>query len=307
MKIIQGGCKSIIMIKKRVTDELVFLVKTAVAFGLGFLFTFGASRVLGELLEKKELDMLLNQQELPKATLELIGMQKLQQFPAEVEVFFLISMVSNLAIMGVIFAHSVHTMRQSVGQGSAGLLLLQVTKKRIYFVAECIRILLAAWLTWGIYMMGMFLAGGFLAKGVDISISSKVVDILSTMTVWGVVVALLVASISVLYGIKQQYRMHGFDFGLVLMGISFVIGNAYKIPQYIGQKQVEQMVNAQQTMEVMRTMKSFRWANPLSWLNPFNIYNKVLDVEMLWSYAGVAVLVFAVAGAVFCVRDWWEV
>lgn len=295
------------MIKNRVINELVFLMKVVLTFGIGILVLFGVSHVLGDLLAEKEVEMVLNQQELPKAMLELIGMQQLQQFPANIEVFFLSILVLNLIVMGMIITHSICAMRQGLERGSFGFLFVQVMKKCTYFIIEIFWTLVIAFLTWGIYVSAIFITAKLLLKNVEAMVATKVYVVIESMSTWGLGVVVLLVAISVLYGVKQSYRMHGMDFGIAIMGVGFIIGNAYKIPQYIGHKQIEQMVNAQETMEVMRMMKEFRFASPFSWLNPFNIYNHVMDVEMIWCYVGMAVLLFVIAGAVFCLRDWWEV
>lgn len=303
----QGGCKLDVMIKHRVINELMFLLKMIIAFGIGVLIVFGASHLLGGVLAEKELEMALNQQEISKAMLELIGMQQLAQFPASIEVFFLLVLVLNLIVVCVIIAHSVHAMRRNLEQGAFGFLFVQVTKKHIYFIIELLRTLVVAFCTWGFYVVALFVTAAFLLSDAELLVADKVYEILSTMSIWGIAIVLLFVAIAVLYGIVQGYRMHQVDFGLAIIGVGFVIGNAYKIPQYIGQKQIEQMVNAQETMEIMRMMKTLRIACPFSWLNPYNIYNHVLDAGILWIYVAVALLVFAIAGAVFCLRDWWEV
>ena len=295
------------MIKDRVARELIYLIKTALIFAGMLGITIVLSHVLGGALAAKELEMLENEQVLATAMLELIGMQMLQQFPANIEVFFLIIMVLNLIVMGTIIGHSVHAMRKSVEQGAFGFLYMQTMHTGMYFGITVLLVLMTALLTWGIYSAELFLASNFLLKGYGAAVFSSVYAILTSIAGLGAGVVVLMVSISVLYGVAQSYSMHGVDFGLAIMGLSFVLGNVYKIPQVIGHNQIEQMINAQQTMEVARMLKQIRFLCPFSWLNPFNIYNYILSPRMIGSYVIVAVAIFVIAGVVFCLRDWQEV
>lgn len=295
------------MIKSKIAHEIIYLIKTALAFAGMIVITIVLSQILGEALAAKELEMIENEQVLATAMLEMIGMQALQQFPANIEVFFLIIMVLNLIVMGTIIGHSVHAMRKSVEQGAFSFLCVQTMSVWMYFCVTALMALLVALLSWGIYSTELFFASNFLLKGYGMAVFSSVYAILKSVAILGAGVVVLMVAISVLYGVAQSYSMHGVDFGLAIMGISFVLGNVYKIPQMIGHNQIEQMINAQQTMEVARMLKQMRFLCPFSWLNPFNIYNYILSPRMIGSYMMVALAIFVIAGVVFSLRDWQEV
>ena len=295
------------MIKRKITSELIYLLKVMLVLAIWNVVVFFASQILGGLLADREAEMLLNKETISKAALELVGMQQLQQFPASVEVFFLSSLISNVVLLGSIVLHSVKMMRKSIGQGSFGFLFMQVVKKHRYFISEAIRVFAVAALTWGAYMAMMFLNGSFILKTLEVDVAEKVYDILWTMSLWGAGIVFLLVAVSVLYGISQSGNMHELDFSIVVMSVPFILGNLYKVPQYIGQLQVEAMITAQGTMKIVQVMKQFRFFCPFSWLNPFNIFNHVTEGGMIWCYVGVAALFFVVAGLIFCKRDWWEV
>lgn len=295
------------MLKRKITSELIYLLKVVVVLAVWNVVVFLVSQILGGVLAEKEAEMLVTQETVSKAALELIGMQQLSQFPAIIEVFFLSSLISNIVVLGSIVLHSVKMMRKSIGQGSFGFLFMQVVKKHHYFISESIRVFGVACLTWLSHIGMMFVTGILILKTVETDITEKICDVFTKMSLWGLAIVFLLVAISVLYGISQSGNMHELDFSIVVMSLPFILGNVYKVPQYIGQMQVEAMVNAQGTMEVVRMMKQFRFFCPFSWLNPFNIYNHVTDVGMIWCYIGVAAVIFVVAGVVFCKRDWWEV
>ncbi|MBR2045521.1 MAG: hypothetical protein IJ958_05230 [Agathobacter sp.] len=295
------------MVKNKILDGLIYLAKTIVLLGVLLVITVVLSQELGALLGEKELELIENEQVIPLAMLELIGMQALQQVPADIEVFFLIIMVLNLVVIGKIMGHSIEVMRNGVRKGAFSFLYVQTMHVWVYFVRLVLSVLVMALVTWGLYIAGVFVCSSFVFTGLEAVFLTNANVVLSTMAFRGLGVLVLMVSFSVICGVKQIYSMDGVDFTLCVMGVSFVLGNAYKIPQLIGQKQIEQMVNAQQMMEITRGLKEIRFLCPYSWLNPFNIHNRILSTRMIWSYVLVAVAIMIMAGVIFCLRDWEEV
>lgn len=250
--------------------------------------------------------MVENEEVLPAAVLELVGMQQLQIFPPQLELFFLVTMVTNVIIMGLLIGHSVHRMRESYEKGAFAFYYIQMMRPWQIYLLTIARIVFSALLVWGIYVAGVLLAGEVLCSGLTSEVLTSVPWIIYKMGMRGIVIVVLMTAIGVLYGIKQNYKMHGVDYGICLMFLGFAISNAYKIPQLIGQKQVEEMVNAQEMMQLAYTMKQVRCVYPLAWLNPFNVYHEVLDVEMITTYGWIAIMIFVVAGVSYSARDWQE-
>ena len=165
------------MIKRKITSELIYLLRVIGVLAVWNVVVFFVSQMLGGVLAEKEAEMLANQETISKAAMELIGMQQLQQFPASVEVFFLSILISNFVLLGSIVLHSVKMMRKSIGQGSFGFLFMQVVKKHRYFISEAIRVFAVAALTWGAYMAMMFFNGSFILKTLEADVAEKVYDV----------------------------------------------------------------------------------------------------------------------------------
>ena len=294
------------MVVRWILDEGKFLLKTIIIITLSLIVTVILSGVLSNVLLEKELLLEEIEKLPPLATLELIGMQSLQVFPAQVEVFFLILMVLNLVIIGLVIGHSVDRMRASFENGTFVFYYMQVMNKGIYYVFAVFRLLFVNITVWAIYILGTKIGISYIVKGLDGDVVAVVEGIHRELAVRGIGVLILMTAIGVLYGIKQNQSLYGIDFGLCVMGVLFVLGNIYKIPQFIGQKQVEAMVNAQEIMKLTYQMKQMRSICPFSILNPFSIYHNIFDADMAWRYAGIGIMVLLVAGIVFWVRNWRE-
>lgn len=294
------------MIKRWFEEEGIYFIKAMLSMGLLIVVAIVLSTVLSGPLQEREQIMVENGEVLPATVLELIGMQQLRAFPPKMEIFLIALMVANLIVMGCIIGHSVHSVRESIKKGAFAFHYVQVMQPWQYYIMVVLRTMCSALLIWGIYVIEVLLAAGILCNRLSVDVLPKVQAIVGAMAVRGIAVVMLMVAIGVLYGIKQDYRMHGVDFGLCLIGVSFIVSNAYKIPQYFGQKQIDEMVNAQDMMNLAFQMKQVRFVCPFAWLNPFNIYHNILETGVLWSYGLVAVGILVAAGVVFWKRDWWE-
>lgn len=295
------------MIKQWLKKEGIYFIKMFSTFAVLGVLAVLLSQLLAGVLQERELLMVENEEVLPATVLELIGMQQLQVFAPELEIFFIIMMVTNLIIMGAIIGHSVHSVRESIEKGALSFYYVQVMKSWQYFAITVLRVVGSALVLWLAYVIEMMLAGVILcACNPALTGEEIVLTVLLEMAWTGIPVVLLMSSAGMLYGIKQGYSMHGVDYGLCILGISFLIGNIYKIPQYVGQMQIDEMTNAQEMMNLAYQLKQIRWICPFAWVNPYNIYHSVLGQGMLWGYLGVAILILIVTGVVFSKRDWWE-
>ena len=294
------------MTKRRLIDEGIYLLKAAIAFAVCMVVAVLFSSILSGALLEREQQMVETGQVPSDAILELVGVQELRVFPPQVEIFFLLLMILNLIPLGMIIGHSVQSMRRSFEQGAFAFYYVQVMERWMYYGLTLLRILLAGVLIWGIYIVEVILASSFVTRGLGAEIGAVVSSVFGTMAWRGIGIVLLMVAFGVLYGICQYYRLHGVDYGLFLIGISFTLGNLYKIPQVVGYKQIEEMVNAQMTMKVVYYMKQLRFLCPFSWLNPFNIHHNILNESVIWGYGLVAVVILVVAGIIFWKRDWQE-
>ncbi|MBQ8519563.1 MAG: hypothetical protein IJ455_08200 [Agathobacter sp.] len=294
------------MAKRRLVDEGIYFIKAAIVFAICMVVAVALSSILSGVLQEREQQMIEIGQIPSDAVLELVGMQEIQVFPPQVEIFFLLLMISNLLPLGAIIGHSVHSMRYSFEQGAFAFYYVQVMERWMYYGLTLLRILISSMLTWGIYIVEVILASGFVSRDLGAEIGEAVLAVLGTMARRGSGIVVLMVALGVLYGVCQYYRLHGADYGLFLIGLSFILGNLYKIPQLIGYKQIEEMVNAQMTMKVVYYMKQLRFLCPFSWLNPFNIQHNILNESVIWGYGLVAVVILVVAGIIFWKRDWQE-
>jgi len=294
------------MLIRRIIDESKYFIKTIIGIGVLMVIAVVLSSLLSGLLEEQELLMVENEEILPPTVLELVGMKELQIFPPQLEVFFLIIMVTNVIVMGLLIGHSVHRMREDYERGTFIFFYMQKMRPWQYYLMSVLRIVLSAFVVWAIYMAGVVLACEVVCREMSSDVLGMVTHILEEMAVRGVPVVLLVVAVGVLYGIKQNYKMHGVDYGICLIALGFVAGNAYKIPQFIGQKQIDEMVNAQEMMKIAYTMKQARVVCPFAWLNPFSIHHEVLDISVLNTYGWIAIALLVVAGVIYSMRDWQE-
>ena len=287
-------------------DEGIFLIKTVIGMALLLSFAVVVSVFLSNALLEKETAM----QQMGKlpvvAVMELVGMQSLQVFPPQVEIFFLMLMVLNMVVMGAVIGHAVHGVRRSFETGVFAFFYMQVMDKGLYYVYTVLRLLLVSIMAWLMYMVEVMISLSFVVKGLDVEVIATVEAIQGEMLLRGIGVLIFMLGIGVLYGIQQYHGMHGVDFGLCVMGICLALGNFYKIPQFIGYKQVEAMVNAQVTMRVAYYMKQLRFLCPFSYINPYNIYHNTLNESVVGVYMLIGIAIMVVAGIIFWKREWRE-
>lgn len=295
------------MLKQKLREDVLYLIKIAVVYLVLLLLVFVVASPVGGVLQEREALMASKDETIPLAMLEFVGIQKLGQFPAKVEVFFLGILILNLIFVVGTFAHGVSAMRESYEKSRFSFFFMQIMPLWKNYILVLGEILIVSLLSWGIYTMEIGIVGKVLTSDLYADETSLVSALLEYMSARGIALVLFITALGMLFGMLQSRRIHGVDIGLGIVGVSFVLGNLYKIPQYIGYTQVQAMVNAQKTMETMRALKSLRIVCPFSWLNPVNIYNGILESNQLWIYLVLAVLLFIVGGLWYCRRDWLEV
>ena len=295
------------MLKQKLKEDVFYFIKMALVYVVLVLVVFLLANSAGEVLQERENLMAAQDEMIPSAMLEFVGMQKLGQFPAKMEVFFVGLMILNIVVLIGIFVHGFSAMRRSFVKSRFSFFFMQIMPLWKNYVLWAGEILLTGLLGWAIYIFVVGIFGGMLTADMYVDDGVLFRALLEYMGARGISLALFVTALGMFFGLALEQRFQPVDLGLGLTGVSFVLGNLYKIPQYIGYTQVQQMVNAQETMETMRALKELRILCPFAWLNPINIYNGILDSKELWVYLLLAVLLLVAGGLWYCKRDWKEV
>ena len=294
------------MLKQKLREDGFYLIKATVIYFVLVLLMFVIAGPVGKVLEDREVLMAAKEETISYVILEFVGMKKLGQFPADVEVFFLGVMILNLGVMLGLFVHGVLSMRESFEKSRFSFFVMQIMplwKNYIFVLAE---ILLKATLSWWLYLLVVRGFYGILIADLHMDDKLWLQNLLEDMGVRGLVVMLFMTALGMLFGMSQNRRVHSVDIGFGIVGISFVLGNLYKIPQYIAYMQKQGVGDVDSTMKLVDGLKNLRIVCPFSWLNPVNIYNGTLKMGQLWIYALLVVLVFVVIGLWYCKRDWRE-
>lgn len=295
------------MLKQKLREDGKYLILSFVTYLSFVLLAFLISGPLGKVLEEREVFMAAKDEAIPFVILEFVGMQKLGQFPADIEVFFLGLMILNLGVMVGFFVHGVSAMRNSFEKSRFSFGAVQIMplwKNYIFVLAE---ILLKALLGWWIYMSVVSSFCGILASDLHVDDRTWILALLKDVSMCGVVLVLFMTVLGMLFGMSQHHRVHSIDVGLAMVGASFVLGNLYKIPQYIAYMQERGIGDVEKTMELVNVLKNFRILCPFSWLNPVNIYNGTLKMSQLLIYIVLGVVLSVVIGLWYSRRDWMEV
>ena len=295
------------MLKQRLKEDVVYLIKITIVYLLLVIGVYVASGLVGDVLQEREKVMMSNNEMIPSAILEFVGMQKLGQFPAKMEVFFVGLMILNLVVMASLFVRGVSAMYKSHTNGRFSFLFMQIMPLWKNYILTMGEILITCLFSWGLYILIVMGFGGLLVADMHVDSGVVLQELLGYMGTRGISLVLFMVALGMMFGTAQRQRVQPVDLSLGIIAISFVLGNLYKIPQYVGYTQVKQMIAAQKTMEIVRVWKQLRIVCPFSWLNPINIYNGILDSSQLWGYLLLAVLILVMSGLWYCKRDWTEV
>lgn len=294
------------MLKQKLREDGIYLIKVAVIYLMLVLLAFAITQPVGKVLEEREVLMAAKDEAIPLVVLEFVGMQKLGQFPADVEVFFLCLMILNLGVMTGLFVHGILAMRESFEKNRFSFFVMQIMplwKNYVFVLAE---IMLKAVLSWELYILAVRVFYGFLIADLHIDDRLWLQALMDDMGARGVLLALFMTALGMLFGMSQCRRVHSVDIGLGIVGVVFLIGNLYKIPQYIVHMQEQGIGDVEKTTELVDALRNLRIICPFSWLNPVNIYNGTLKMSQLWIYGVLAILLFVTTGLWYCKRDWRE-
>lgn len=294
------------MLKQRLREDIIYLIKVAIVYFAVVLLVFVVAGPVGEVLRAREIIMAAKDQAIPSVMLEFMGMQKLGQFSAKVEVFFLGVMVLNLGVLIGIFVHGVRAMRASYEKNRFSFFFMQLMplwKGYIFVIAE---ILFVSMLSWWLYTMMLGLFADVLTSDLYIDEIAVVSSLLESVGVRGFVLVLFMSALGMAFGMLQRRKVHGTDVGLGIVGASFVLGNLYKIPQCIAYLQPAAVGDTENIVKTANVLKGLRIICPFSWLNPVNIYNRTLEVAQLGIYVVLTLLLVVVIGIWYCKRDWQE-
>lgn len=294
------------MWKIRVRDDGVYLIKMTILYTVLVLAVFFISGPVGDALLEREILMYSKGETLPSEILAFVGMQTLGHFPAKLEVFFLGLLILNLVAAMAAFLRGVHAMQASFEKGRFSFFFLQVMPLWKNYVILMGEILVTGLLGWVIYTTIVRIFAAILTSEVLPAEMDLIQSVLSDMTVRGIMVMFFMTAIGMVFGMSQKRHVQGGDICLCFLGGALVLGNMYKIPQYIAYLQTREMVRAQDTIAVFHTLKKFQVMCPFSWLNPYNIYHGFLDMKDLGIYILLATVLLVATGFWYCMRDWKE-
>ena len=306
------------MEKKKVIDGLLYLIRSAIIYVVLAALAVGASVVLRKPLLDKELELqqqteLIQQQVISKGELEkmlipteafqLVGMVKFQQVDAAYEVFFLIMMVCNLIVFGMIISHALFSFEQDEMSGNYLFYYSQINTKIGYMIRKTVNVIINSIFSWSLYIGCILIGAKVIADQFSIQLT-KINGIIVQSWKMGIIVAVLMAAIGIFYAMMKKRRMTGTIFAqYVVIGL-FMMGNLFKVTQLFAYFQRITESDAKFMEKSTDILKNLQVICPFAILNPFSILNKIVIDDAWVLYLMLTVIIITGAVMLFERKEW---
>ena len=259
-------------------------------FIMMFLLAFGSFMAMDYLPPILEQTL-----EWPKEMLAFLGMSNVYNGNTGLLVFYLGLIFTNMVAMALCM-NSANIMNEDEEWGITIFYLNQpYTKTQIFFL-RLIAFLGSVLIKWAGYICAIFVSLKFLCEKLDISFEKELTNI--HMIAWkGFPVLFLIATVIVLYSMSESRSMSYQDMALTLCMFSFLLGNAYKVTDYIAYHLRTLQQNAKQISEISETLEKFRCVYPFTLFNILNKEVSPLPENIFLIYSGI--------GALFLIISWF--
>ena len=252
-------------------------------FIMMFLLAFGSFMVMDYL--PPILEQIL---EWPKEMLSFLGMSTVYNGNPGLLVFYLGLIFTNMVAMALCM-NSANIMNEDEEWGITIFYLNQpYTKTQIFFL-RLIAFLGSVLIKWAGYICAIFVSLKFLCEKLGISFEKELTNI-HTIAWKGLPVLFLIATFIVLYSMSETRSMNYQDMALTLCMFSFLLGNAYKVTDYIAYHLRTLQQNAKQVSEISEILEKFRCVYPFTLFNILNKEVSPLPENIFLIYGGIAVL-----------------
>lgn len=259
-------------------------------FIMMFLLAFGSFMAMDYLPPILEQTL-----EWPKEMLAFLGMSSVYNGNTGLLVFYLGLIFTNMVAMALCM-NSANIMNEDEEWGITIFYLNQPYTKTQIFLLRLIAFLGSVLIKWTGYICAIFVSLKFLCEKLGISLEKELTNI--HMIAWkGLPVLFLIATVIVLYSMSESRSMSYQDMALTLCMFSFLLGNAYKVTDYIAYHLRTLQQNAKQISEISETLEKFRCVYPFTLFNILNKEVSPLPENIFLIYSGI--------GALFLIVSWF--
>lgn len=267
---------------------LFFIIMFLLAFG-----SFMAMDYLPPILEQTL--------EWPKEMLAFLGMSGVYKGNPGLLVFYLGLIFTNMLAMALC-VNSANMMNEDEEWGLTIFYLNQPYTKTQIFLLRLIAFLASALIKWAGYICAIFVSLKFLCEKLGIS-SEKELNYVQTIAWKGLPVLFLIATIIVLYSMSESRGMGYKDIALTICLFSFLLGNAYKITDYIAYHLRTLQENAKQISEISEILEKFRCVYPFTLLNILNEEVSPLPKNIFLIYCGIGALLLICSWFTYYIKN----
>ncbi len=281
------------MIARSIKQEYKQLWKTGVIF---FLIMFVVA--IGSFMAKDYLPMIQEiAMEWPREALAFCGLSNVYAMNEGLLTFYLVLILVHMVAMAMCVV-SGDIMNLDEEEGITIFYLNQpYTKTQIFFI-RLISFLGSVLIRWALYIGAIATALYFLCDKLGLAFEKEWGNIY-TIAVRGLPFLFFAATLTVLYSMLEVRNMNYRDFIFSFCILSYIIGNAYKVTDYVAYHLRSLQEDATAITQISRNLKQFRSAYPFTLLNVLNTEKKPLSEDIYLIYIGIGVVLILVSWLIY--------
>ena len=285
------------MIARSIKQEYKQLWKTGVIF---FLIMFVVA--IGSFIAKDYLPMIQEIAiEWPREALAFCGLSNVYAMHEGLLTFYLVLILVHMVAMAMCVV-SGDIMNRDEEEGITIFYLNQpYTKTQIFFL-RLISFLGSVLIRWALYIGAMATALYFLCDKLGVAFEKEWGNIY-IIAVRGLPFLFFAATLTVLYSMLEVRNMNYRDFIFSFCILSYIVGNAYKVTDYVAYHLRSLQEDATAITQISKNLKQFRSVYPFTLLNVLNTEKKPLSEDIYLIYIGIGVLLILVSWLIYARKN----
>ncbi len=281
------------MIARSIKQEYKQLWKTGVIFFLiMFIVAIGSFIAKDYLPEIQEIAM-----EWPREALALCGLSNVYAMNEGLLTFYLALILVHMVAMAMCVV-SGDMLNRDEEEGITIFYLNQpYTKTQIFFI-RFISFLGSVLIRWALYIGAIAVALYFLCDKLGLAFENEWGNIYM-IAVRGLPFLFFIATLTGVYAMLETRNMSYRDFIFSVCIVSYIVGNLYKVTDYVSYYLRSIQADAEGIMQISRNLKQFRSVYPFTLLNVLNTEKKPLPEDIYFIYIGIGVLLILISWLIY--------
>lgn len=281
------------MITRSIKQEYKQLWKTGIIFFVLMFLLAGVSFITKDYLPMiQEITV-----EWPREALAFCGLSNVYAMHEGLLTFYLILILVHMVAIAICVV-SGDIMNRDEEEGITIFYLNQpYTKTQIFFI-RLFGFLGSVLIRWVLYIGAIATALYFLCDKLGLVFKNEWTNIY-TIAVRGLPFLFFAATLTVLYSMLEVRNMNYRDFIFSFCIFSYMIGNAYKVTDYVAYHLRTLQEDATAITQISKNLKEFRSVYPFTLLNVLNTEKKPLSEDIYLIYIGIGVLLVLISWFIY--------